>query len=839
MADKRIFGNDGPSKPDLPKSTFDKSYTNNLSARFGRLYPVFCDMVPPNSTAHITPHMAFDMMPTVSPIQANIRSHLSIYKIPLRITWRNYKDFFSRVGDHQVPYIHRTGRWCETGSLADYMGIPTMVFREMSHHSPLNFLRRGFISRELMTNVDLKGLYFDSLFHQALVREDNLQGTVIGADMNVISSVVSSKLYDGLIVSDFVTATQSVMQSYNGLPPVRLLAVRLQPDKMGFQYVTPVQPNSPGYVDRNHATMRRGYVVHSFISGQLEKSGPGSGVAYPYDAVPGGSFNVATSSSDRSEVIDGITVYRHPVAFRLSDSFLTMLNEMVTDAQASNHLVVLLMAWQSDTKTVGVFGSNSSLENLAGVSVLNPNVYSFSEGILSGEKPNTTNLLSASANFVPSPGLSLEMSCNTSHVVNDQDSENPFVAPADGAPKLPVNAFAFRAYEFIYNFFFRNDRVDPFMKLNPDTGEMEPTYNQFLTNDGDGADSTTPVDFFTAPYEYDLFTTCQKTPQFGNAPLVGITTNDDGETAEILMRGQRLVDGQPEDFDYTIAVRLGDDNRIMQISNYDEIADQPSVMRLNEAIRYGISINDFRSVNAFQIMQERFLKAGYQYRDLVKEFFGTTPPIGEEFPEYLGGVTRDVTVRKIENVALSADAQLGEFAGTGQVAGHGERVECFCSEWSIIMGVMWFSVTPVYSQKIDKHFLYHKYFDFYNPALMSIGPQPVFNYQLAPLQLPRNADGTIDEEHLADVFGYNRPWSDMVSKQDEAHGEFRGSMHSYLLQRLFQSVPKLGHDFLHISPEDLTDIFSYVQDTDKFYGAIRFEYFCKMPLPKVSLPRII
>ena len=155
------------------------------------------------------------------------------------------------------------------------------------------------------------------------------------------------------------------------------------------------------------------------------------------------------------------------------------------------------------------------------------------------------------------------------------------------------------------------------------------------------------------------------------------------------------------------------------------------------------------------------------------------------------------------------------------------------------MGLCWFSVTPIYSQKIDKHFLYSHYLDFYNPQLASIGPQPVPQYLLAPLQMPRHVDGSIDVDRLAATFGYNRPWYDLVSKQDEAHGEFRGSMHSYLLQRLFSEAPELGEKFLYIDSADLTDIYSYIADTDKFFGAILHEYYLKMPLPKVSLPRII
>lgn len=839
MPDKKIFGNTGPDNPDLPLSTFDKSFTNNLSARFGRVYPVLVDMACPHSTYHITPHVAFDMMPTVSPVQANIRCHVSYYKVPLRILMRNYQDFFSRVGDHKLPYIKRTENWCETGSLADYMGIPSQRYQPDSYESGLNFGRFGYTTFDVMNGRDVVGVKFGHLFHNTLVSRSPTNPNSY-SDYNVIGAKLEQPLSDGLInLPYFLSASEQIITNASFTVSMRLLAVRVSRFDQYVNVPLPGNGISGGFDDT--AMISRGEVLQC-VNGSLTKDGtPSTGTVYPYNDLEPGKYALDDSGFVLRQ--SGSHQYKQGrVVIRMSDNFLSELNKMFDSEVGTD--VYLLIGWSTSTTAESQLGQNSLLWPSVGlnstVGLSAPIVTTQITGQTS--KENVSDIL---MEFQPPyRGLNGLGSCHYLQYYNKAGDENPFVAQVvDGVvqdPKLPISAFAFRAYEFLHNYFFRNERVDPFMKLDPETGEMVETYNQFITNDGDGADSTTPVDFFTAPYEYDLFTTCQKSPQFGNAPLVGITTNDSGDTADILMRGQRLLDnGQTENFDYTISVRLGDDARILQISNYDEVADKTSVMRLNEAIRYGISINDFRSVNAFQIMQERFLKAGYQYKDLVKEFFGTTAPVGENYPEYLGGITREVSVSKIQNLAKSSDAALGEFAGTGQVSGHGERVECFCSEWSIIMGLMWFSVTPVYSQHLDKHFLYNSYLDFYNPALMSIGPQPVYKYQLAPLQLPRDANGKIDEEHLYDVFGYNRPWSDMVSRQDEAHGEFRSSMYSYLLQRLFYNAPSLGHDFLHMDPADLTDIFSYMVDTDKFYGAIRHEMFVKMPMPKVSLPRII
>lgn len=836
MPDKKIFGNDGPSKPDLPMSTFDKSFTNNMSARFGRVYPNLVEMCCPHSTAHITPHIAFDMMPTVSPVQANIRFHQSYYKVPLRVLFRNYQDFFSRVGNHVLPYIKRSGNWCQTGSLADYMGLPTQRYTSVQQRHSINFVNRGYIKREVMQGSLVPETSLHSYYHSNLVTRAGSTSDV-SDDLHVLETVVDAPLLDGVFLLPLIldsTTTTPTNQNFGGSWSLNLLAVRCVASDTYLDY----DDVSQNY---RQAPNTRNYRVVSWVNGSLSHDNtPSSGVFEPFSNLSPGQYALH-SNGFVTRSYNGISYKQGNLVFKLSDAMLSAVNDLYREAEDAGQKVFLLLSWSTSSIAEGYFGSSSPIAGVGKVSPTGSNLV-FDNPINTIVDKDTGNLRSTSlqtVTFPPVVGLGGLGYFNADMPLNTADEKNPFVSYDGADPQIPISAFAFRAYEFIHNYFFRNERVDPFLKVNPDTGELEPTYNQFITNDGDGADETTPLDFFNAPYEYDLFTTCQKTPQFGNAPLVGITTNDDSDTAEILMRGQRLIDGVPEQFDYTIAVKLGDNNQILQISNYDEVADHTSVMRLNEAIRYGISINDFRSVNAFQIMQERFLKAGYLYPDLVEEFFGVRPPVGENYPEYLGGITREINVSKIQNLAKSADAALGEFAGTGQVAGHGERIECFCAEWSLIIGVCWFSVTPVYSQILPKHFMYSGYLDFYNPALMSIGPQPVFKKQLSPLQLPRKSDGTLDEEHINDVFGYNRPWSDMVSRQDEAHGEFRSSMHSYLLQRLFSNAPDLGSEFLHMDSKDLTDIFSYMFDTDKFYGAVRHEMYVKMPLPRVSLPRII
>lgn len=391
-------------------------------------------------------------------------------------------------------------------------------------------------------------------------------------------------------------------------------------------------------------------------------------------------------------------------------------------------------------------------------------------------------------------------------------------------PVQPISALPFRAYEFIYNYFFRNERVAPFTK------DGKPSYNEFLTNTGSGADSTTPVDFFNALYEYDYFTTAVKEPQFGNAPLVGVTVNDLGNEG-ILSFNDGSKDGS-----YTIKLDINTEGQVLPLSVYkDGPADEPRMARLNELINFGISINDLRNVSTFQRMLERYQRSGHKYENVVYEFFGTNPPTGDNYPTYLGGFNRSMSVQKITNTALSPDAALGEFAGQARIDSNGKKsptISCFCSEPCYIMGLIYFTPTPIYSQYLPKHFIYSDLLDFYvNPDFATIGPQPIYKKELAPTQC--------SVANMDEVFGYQRPYADMVASFDEAHGLFKTSMQNFLLQRKFFTPPQLNQSFIEVRSDDLTNIFSVTEDTDKIFGQVYFDVNLQLPYPRTYSARSI
>ena len=111
-------------------NSFDWSHVNNLTTDFGRITPVFCELVPAKGSLRINPEFGLELMPMVFPVQTRMFARLNFFKVTLRSLWEDYSDFISNFReDLEEPYIlpdyARFGKMNRTGTLGDYLGLPT------------------------------------------------------------------------------------------------------------------------------------------------------------------------------------------------------------------------------------------------------------------------------------------------------------------------------------------------------------------------------------------------------------------------------------------------------------------------------------------------------------------------------------------------------------------------------------------------------------------------------------------------------------------------------------------------------------------------------------------
>lgn len=441
--------------------------------------------------------------------------------------------------------------------------------------------------------------------------------------------------------------------------------------------------------------------------------------------------------------------------------------------------------------------------------------------------------------FIDSSSVSFVSAVSDGYVdISDSNaSRNPFVSLNSNGIRL--NALPFRAYESIYNAFYRNEQNDPLM-ING-----VPEYDKYCPNTSSGADDF-PYRLYQRNWELDFLTSAVQSPQQGIAPLVGVSSAGDftfvnkdsnGNVGYFTAKANLSSDGSSiTGFQLSDKVEL-DGIPYTETPNSDVPDDvkRGTVYSLNQMALAGISINDFRNVNALQRWLETNIRRGYKYVDQIKSHFGVDVAYNVlDMPEFIGGVSEPVYINQVNQTTETETDPLGSYAGQASVmAQSSNSVRHYCDEHGFIIGI--FSVVPVpnYSQLLPKHFIKDNYLDYFFPEFGHIGMQPIDYREVCPLQ-----QYGVDPNGLLDTFGYQRAWYDYIASVDEVHGLFRTNLRNFVLNRQFDTLPKLNKDFLQVDPAQLNDVFTVQDISDKILGQIHFNVIAKRPIPKFGIPRL-
>lgn len=404
--------------------------------------------------------------------------------------------------------------------------------------------------------------------------------------------------------------------------------------------------------------------------------------------------------------------------------------------------------------------------------------------------------------------------------------KNPFIVTSSTNTGFGVSALPFRAYEAIYNSFYRDDRN------NPRLVNGQPEYNKYITTDAGGND-TTIYKLQRRNWEQDLFTTALPSPQQGNAPLVGISSTGVATFVDTATGNEYRLQ----------AVTADDSDTITNFAVSENIPNSVARSLVSYATS-GISINDFRNVNAYQRWLETNIRRGLKYRDQIKSHFDVDVSYQElDMPEFIGGTSIPInvgTVNQTSESSVSSDGSwsspLGSYAGQAFGVGSSRnRIHKYFDEHGFIMVIMSVVPVPNYSQAIEKFWFKTDALDYFFPEFGHIGLQAIPQKLLSPIQT-FNQDASLS--NFNKTFGYQRPWYEYLSSLDEIHGLMRTQLNNFVLNRVFSSEPNLSPSFTTIDPAQLNDIFAVTDITDKILGQTYFDIKAKRPIPLYGVPRL-
>lgn len=723
-------------------NSFDWSHVNNLTTNFGRITPVFCELVPAKGSLRINPEFGLELMPMVFPVQTRMFARLNFFKVTLRSMWEDYSDFISNFRDDlEEPYINCSSisfpKMFTTGSLGDYLGIPT----RKSYLGSSTYVTSSVIPCSSTNKI--------SLVNSSYSWDSIVSNLGFGRDFPKLPGVSCSSSYDN---------SSTVLLSTRAVKVQRYRNANLE-----VYFINDI--------NRNH-------ISHGLLVGFT----PGNIVSHTWE------FDIPVDNS--SPLLK--------LVIPLGD-MVNIFNNQTPDSDGIQFYILLPSA----------------------------------------DMPSSSSDLATSSITIYDTPQDSEITFN----------EFPFKSQKSGSNTYPrLLAYRFRAYESVYNAYYRDIRNNPFVV------DGRPVYNKWLPTMKGGADNTV-YELHQCNWERDFLTTAVPNPQQGvNVPLVGLTVGDVVTRSEdgtySVQKQTVLVD--EDGSKYGVSYKVSEDGERLVGVDYDPVSEKTPVTAINSYIELaalateqgsGFTIETLRYVNAYQKFLELNMRKGFSYKQIMQGRWDIDIRFDELLmPEFIGGISRELSMRTVDQTVDQQNSSsqgryaeaLGSKTGIAGVYGStSNNIEVFCDEESYIIGLLTVTPVPIYTQLLPKDFVYNGLLDHYQPEFDRIGFQPITYKELCPLNFDIS-----DMEQMNKTFGYQRPWYEYVAKCDSAHGLFRTDMKNFIMHRTFSGLPQLGQQFLLVDPAAVNQVFSVTEYSDKIFGYVKFNATSRLPISRVAIPRL-
>lgn len=426
-----------------------------------------------------------------------------------------------------------------------------------------------------------------------------------------------------------------------------------------------------------------------------------------------------------------------------------------------------------------------------------------------------------------------------------------FGLPTNVSEVLKVNALPFRAYNLIFNEWFRDENLQD--SLNVPTG--------------DGPDNLSDYNLVRRGKRHDYFTSCLPWPQKGpgveisiggSANVTGSLTSWPGSISYDLTAtsGARVTPSQvslnlyPETFSASTgnstSASFGQASFLSSGFSVETNRANVSVTaKRGDISGFGfsgkadlssavpISINDLRQAFQIQKLYERDARGGTRYTEILRSHFGVISPDARlQRPEYLGGSSARISINPVQQTsATNETTPQGNLAAYGVVSDSFHGFSKSFVEHGYVFGFVNVRADLTYQQGLNRMWSRQGRFDFYWPVLAHLGEQAVLNKEIY-------AQGTVDDDK---VFGYQERYAEYRYYPGQITGKFRStdphSLDSWHLAQKFSSLPTLSAQFIQDDPP--VDRVVAVTDEPQFLFDSYIRLKCARPMPVYSVPGFV
>lgn len=402
-----------------------------------------------------------------------------------------------------------------------------------------------------------------------------------------------------------------------------------------------------------------------------------------------------------------------------------------------------------------------------------------------------------------------------------------------------ISALPFRAYQLIWNEFYRDQNLQEKIDFSLSSGEII------------GVEADLIMAMKNRNWEKDYFTSCLPFAQKGDDVFLPLSGNadvnfKDGESQLFTLKNRDAAVSTVPGKSVKISAGVTPGNSSPTYVDDNDSNTIPLGYDLDGKLEADLSgatmatINDVRTGFAVQRFLERLARGGSRYTEVIKSFFDVNSSDARlQRPEYLGGGMSPVVISEVLQTSSSDDTTpQGNMSGHAISMGQSNNFTKFFEEHGYIIGIM--SVVPrtAYQQGIPRTFRRFDKFDFYWPTFAHLGEQEVKREEVVvDFAAGDDDEGSVNKE----TFGYQSRYADYRSAFSRVAGDFRDNLAFWHMGRILDDYGtkiQLNDDFVRCQPRK--DVFAVTDDNvDELYIQIVNKVIAKRPMPFSADPGMI
>ena len=411
----------------------------------------------------------------------------------------------------------------------------------------------------------------------------------------------------------------------------------------------------------------------------------------------------------------------------------------------------------------------------------------------------------------------------------EEDSIHDFMDIPPGVPDLEHSVLWHRAYNLVWNEWFRDENIQDSVQVHLGDGPDLPSEYQLLKRGK-------RLDYFTSclPFAQKDYGNPVLLPLGEQAPITGIgmssQTYNQTMDSQFQVGGTQWGAGDP-----------GENVSVDASPNLLSIAEDPlhpgyPGVYADLSAATSATINQLRLAFQIQKMYERDARGGSRYVEIIKAHFGVTTPSAGWRTEYLGGGSTPISINPVaqttQDLDVGVDTPKGSLAayGTASISGNG-FTKSF-TEHCLVLGLVCARSDLTYQQGLPRKFQRKTRFDHYFPALSHIGEQAVLQSEIFATGIPA-------EDEL--VLGYQERWAEMRYSKSAITGAMRSTHSATLdpwhLSQEFDNAPTLSPEFIEQNTPISRVIATPTEKHLIFDSYTQFRH--ARPMPTYSTPGLI